>query len=78
MADQFEATEDPIRHGMATVMLSFPCRWPFSSARRSSEAIRDNLDLDAGFALLKSHERPDPRSSPRGDSLVLGQDADVG
>ena len=23
LIDQFEATEDPIRHGMATVMLSF-------------------------------------------------------
>jgi hypothetical protein len=23
LSDQFEATEDPIRHGMATVMLSF-------------------------------------------------------
>ena len=55
LIDQFTATEDPIRHGMATVMLSFlPGLFV---GEEVYEAIRDNLDLERWFRLPKSHER---------------------
>jgi hypothetical protein len=55
LIDRFEATEDPIRHGMATVMLSFlPGLFVGEEAY---EAIKDNLDLERWFRLPKSHER---------------------
>ena len=53
--DHFEATEDPIRHGKATVMLSFLAGW--FVGEEEYEAIRDNLDLERWFRLPKSHER---------------------
>jgi hypothetical protein len=55
LIDQFEATEDPIRHGMATVMLSFLAGLFVGEERY--EAIRDNLDLERWFRLPKNHER---------------------
>jgi hypothetical protein len=55
LIDQFEATEDPIRHQMATVMLSFLAGLFVGENER--EEIRDNLDLERWFRLPKSHER---------------------
>jgi hypothetical protein len=55
LIDRFEATEDPIRHGMATVMLSFLAG--LFVGEEEYEAIRDNLDLERWFRLPKSHER---------------------
>jgi hypothetical protein len=55
LIDQFEATEDPIRHHMATVMLSFLAGLFVGDA--PFEEIRDNLDLERWFRLPKSHER---------------------
>ena len=55
LIDDFEATEDPIRHGMATVMLSFLAG--LFVGEEEYEAIRDNLDLERWFRLPKSHER---------------------
>ncbi len=55
LIDQFEATEDPIRHQMATVMLSFLAG--LFVGEDELEEIRDNLDLERWFRLPKSHER---------------------
>ena len=55
LIDRFEATEDPIRHGMATVMLGFLDG--LFVGEEEYEAIRDNLDLERWFRLPKSHER---------------------
>src|SRR4051794_3964095 len=44
LIDRFEATEDPIRHGMATVMLSFLVG--LFVGEGGYEAIRDNLELE--------------------------------
>jgi hypothetical protein len=55
LINQFETTEHPIRHGMATVMLSFLAGLYVGEGEY--EAIRDNLDLDRWFRLPKSHER---------------------
>lgn len=55
LIDRFEATEDPIQHGMATVMLSFLAGL-FVGEEDYAE-IRDNLDLERWFRLPKSHER---------------------
>ena len=55
LIDRFEATEDPIRHGMATVMLSFLAG--LFVGEGEYEAIRDNLGLERWFRLPKSHER---------------------
>jgi hypothetical protein len=55
LIDRFEATEDPIRHGMATVMLSFLAG--LFVGEQEYEAIRDNLELERWFRLPKSHER---------------------
>jgi hypothetical protein len=55
LIDRFEATEDPIRHGMATVMLSFLAG--LFVGEEEYEAVRDNLDLERWFRLPKSHER---------------------
>jgi hypothetical protein len=55
LIDRFEATEDPIRHGMAAVMLRFlPGLFV---GEREYETIRDNLDLERWSRLPKSHER---------------------
>jgi hypothetical protein len=55
LIDRFEATEDPICHGMATVMLSFLAG--LFVGEEDYEGIRDNLDLERWFRLPKSHER---------------------
>src|ERR1700677_3671217 len=55
LIDQFELTDDPIRHGMATVMLSFLAG--LFVGEQEYEAIRDNLDLERWFRLPKGHER---------------------
>jgi hypothetical protein len=55
LIDQFEATEDPIHHAMATVMLSFLDG--LFVGEEPYEGIRDNLDLERWFRLPKSHER---------------------
>ena len=55
MIDQFEETEDPIRHQMATVMISFLAGLFVGDG--VYEEIKDNLDLERWFRLPKSHER---------------------
>ena len=55
LIDRFEATEDPIRHGMATVMFSFLDG--LFVGEEAYEGIRDNLDLERWFRLPKGHER---------------------
>ena len=55
LIDRFEETEDPIRHHMATVMLSF--LEGLFVGEESFEEIRDNLDLERWFRLPKGHER---------------------
>ena len=55
LIDEFEATEDPIRHHMATVMLSFLAGLFVGEA--TFEEIRDNLELERWFRLPKGHER---------------------
>jgi hypothetical protein len=69
LIDRFEATEDPIRHGMATVMLSFlPGLFV---GEGEYEAIRDNLDLERWFRLPKGHERRIHGHRHAGIRLVL-------
>jgi hypothetical protein len=55
LIDHFEKTEDPIRHQMATVMLSFLAGLFVGDG--VYEEIKDNLDLERWFRLPKSHER---------------------
>jgi hypothetical protein len=55
LIEEFEATEDPIRHPMATVMLSFLAGHFVGEA--TVEEIRDNLDLERWFRLPKGPER---------------------
>jgi hypothetical protein len=55
LIDRFEATADPIRHGMATVMLSFLAG--LFVGEGEYDGVRDNLDLERWFRLPKSHER---------------------
>jgi hypothetical protein len=55
LIDRFEATEDPIRHGMARVMLSFLAG--LFVGEEAYESVRDNLDLERWFRLPKHHER---------------------
>jgi hypothetical protein len=69
LIDRFEATEDPIRHGMATVMLSFLAG--LFVGEEAYEAIRDNLDLERWFRLPKSHERRIHGHRHAGFRLVL-------
>jgi hypothetical protein len=69
LIDRFEATEDPIRHGMAAVMLSFlPGLFV---GEREYEALKDNLDLERWFRLPKSHERRVHGRRHAGIRLVL-------
>jgi hypothetical protein len=69
LIDRFEATDDPIRHGMAAVMLSFlPGLFV---GEREYEAIRDNLGLERWFRLPKSHERRVHGRRHAGIRLVL-------
>ena len=69
LIDEFEQTEDPIRHGMATVMLSFLAG--LFVGEGEYEAIRDNLDLERWFRLPKSHERRIHGHRHAGIRLVL-------
>ena len=69
LIDRFEATEDPIRHGMAAVMLSFLDG--LFVGEREYEAVRDNLDLERWFRLPKSHERRIHGHRHAGVRLVL-------
>jgi hypothetical protein len=55
LIDRFEATEDPIRHGMAALMLSFAAG--LFVGEEEYEGVRDNLDLERWFRLPKGHER---------------------
>ena len=48
LIDQFEATEDPIRHGMATVMLSFLAG--LFVGEEEYEAIQDNPSWPSSIA----------------------------
>ncbi len=75
LIDRFEATDDPIRHGMATVMLSFLAG--LFVGEEEYEAIRDNLELERWFRLPKSHERRIHGHRHAGIRLVL-EGADVG
>jgi hypothetical protein len=69
LIDRFEATADPIRHGMAAVMLSFlPGLF---AGEREYEAVKDNLDLERWFRLPKSHERRVHGRRHAGIRLVL-------
>jgi hypothetical protein len=69
LIDRFEATEDPIRHGLATVMLSF-LAGPFVG-EEDYEAIKDDLDLERWFRSPKSHERRIHGHRRAGIRLVL-------
>jgi hypothetical protein len=69
LIDRFEATEDPIHHGMAAVMLSFLDG--LFVGEEEYEAIRDNLDLERWFRLPKSHERRIHGHRHAGIRLVL-------
>ena len=55
LIDQFQSTQDPIRHHMARVMISFLAG--LFVGEGTFEEIRDNLDLERWFRLPKSHER---------------------
>jgi hypothetical protein len=70
LIDQFEATEDPIRHGMATVMLSFLAG--LFVGEEEYEGVRDNLDLERWFRLPKSHERRIHGRRHAGVRIVVG------
>ena len=69
LIDRFEETDDPIRHGMATVMLSFLAG--LFVGEEEYEAIRDNLDPERWFRLPKSHERRIHGHRHAGIRLVL-------
>src|SRR5207302_5439760 len=69
LIDRFEATEDPIRHGMATVMLGFLAG--LFVGEEEYEAIRDHLDLERWFRLPKGHERRIHGRRHAGIRLVL-------
>jgi hypothetical protein len=80
LIDRFEATEDPIRHGMARLMLSFLAG--LFVGEEACEGIRDNLDLERWFRLPKSHERrihghrhAGVRIVQDGPTLILALDA---
>ena len=70
LIDHFEATEDPIRHGMATVMLSFLAG--LFVGEEEYEEVRDNLDLERWFRLPKSHERRIHGRRHAGVRIVVG------
>ena len=69
LIDHFEATEDPIKHGMARLLLSF--RAGLFVGEEEYEGIRDNLDLERWFRLPKSPERRIPGRRHAGIRLVL-------
>ena len=69
LIDRFEETEDPIRHHMAGVMLSF-LDGLFVGEERFEEVV-DNLDLERWFRLPKGHERRIHGHRHAGIRLVL-------
>jgi hypothetical protein len=69
LIDRFEASEDPIRQGMAVVMLSFLAG--LFVGEEEYETIRDNLALERWFRLPKSHERRIHGHRHAGIRLVL-------
>jgi len=69
LIDPFEPTEDPIRHHMATVMISF--LEGLFVGEEAFEEIRDHLDLERWFRLLKGHERRIHGHRHAGIRLVL-------
>jgi hypothetical protein len=69
LIDRFERTEDPIRHHMATVMLSFLAG--LFVGEDEYEGIKDNLDLERWFRLPKGHERRIHGRRHAGIRLVL-------
>jgi hypothetical protein len=69
LIDRFEATEDPILHGMATVMLGFLAG--LFVGEEEYEGIRDNLDLERWFRLPRGHERRIRGHRHAGIRLVL-------
>jgi hypothetical protein len=69
LIDRFEATEDPIRHHMAAVMLSF-LDGLFVGEEWFEEVV-DNLDLERWFRLPKGHERRIHGHRHAGIRLVL-------
>ena len=69
LIERFEATEDPIRHGMAAVMLGFLAG--LFVGEGEYEAIKDNLDLERWFRLPKGHERRIHGHRHAGIRLVL-------
>jgi hypothetical protein len=80
LIDRFEKTDDPIRHQMAGVMLSFLAG--LFVGEGEYEEIKDNLDLERWFRLPKSHERQihghrhaGVRIVIEGPTLVLALDA---
>lgn len=80
LIDQFEETDDPIRHQMAGVMLSFLAG--LFVGEGEYEGLKDNLDLERWFRLPKSHERhihghchAGVRIVIEGPTLVLALDA---
>ena len=69
LIDRFEATEDPLRHGMATVMLSFLAG--LFVGEEEYEAIKDKLDQERWFRMPKRHERRIHGRRHAGIRLVL-------
>jgi hypothetical protein len=69
LIEGFEETEDPIRHHMATVMISF--LEGLFVGEESFEGIQDNLDLERWFRLPKGHERRIHGHRHAGIRLVL-------
>ena len=67
--EHFEATDDPIRHHMATVMLSF--LEGLFVGEECFDEIQDNLDLERWFRLPKRHERRIHGHRHAGIRLVL-------
>ena len=61
---------DPIRHGMATVMLSFLNG--LFVGEEEYEEVRDHLDLERWFRLPKSHERRIHGRRHAGIRIVVG------
>ncbi|HMB05466.1 MAG TPA: hypothetical protein VKP69_17235 [Isosphaeraceae bacterium] len=69
MIDRFERTQDPIHRQMVSVMTSFLAG--LFVGEGTFESIRDNLDLERGFRLPKSHERRIHGHRHAGIRLVL-------
>jgi hypothetical protein len=80
LIDRFEADSDPVHQQMAKVMTSF--RPGLFVGGDQGDQVRDNLDLERWFRLLKGHERrihghrhAGVRIVQEGPTLVLVLDA---